>query len=984
VQRLLWTVTALAALLLAAIIVLPRLIDWNAYRDEIAAAAARVTGRPVTIAGDVRLLLLPTPTLSAASVRIGNPPGFSEQPFAEIKSLDARFAFLPLLLGRVEVESVALIEPVLSLRERPDGSANWRMAAELEGVSFERLIVVDGTIAWSGSHPDRIARINAELIDQPPDGATGGGWRIAGDAEFHALVWQGSASMGAPGSLSRSASASLALRGGAASLRVNGTLTGEDWQHTAFAGRLTGEAARPAVLLRLVGLATPEPLTSRGTIEARVTADARSVALEDLAIAVGELRLAGRAALGFDPALTYDAKLAANRIDLARWLVAAPPGPERIVTPITALTQGGILDGTLSLGIDAIFWGDGLIRDAKLETRAEGGILAIRQASAQLPGGSDLSLFGQLDSAGRFAGRMEAGSDNLRALLAWLAIDIGAVPADRLRRAAATAALEASNARIDVSALDLSFDSSKLTGEIGVSLGERLGVTADLTLDQANLDAYLPGSLPGFAGAWRDTTDLALRLHADQVSWRSLPIGDAALAITLHRGNFDTAANIADFAGGRLQLGASWARGTADGQADAILRFAIPEAGRLAPLIAADATLPMLGAADIKLDLHGPAAHPQVKLTASLAGATLDAEGTAGFDGSPAAIAIGFDHPSALALLQRFLPAYLPSGDAAGPLALAGHLTWQAGIATLEDITARVGPTNLVGTLSFDAAAVRPRLVASLAASALDLGLLPGGAALGWGMGGDRWFDALDMDFGLRAGAVDAGALSFDDVAATGSLRQHMLTVPSLSASWLGGALTGSAKAELGASPSLGLDVALQQGEIGQAAALLVGDPDATGRFDLTASLAAGGGDVASLAGSLAGAGTLRAGAGAIGGFDLPHTASLLLQPATIGTLLPKVTALLSTGSTRFESVEGEISFAGGGVRALIGRVMLAPPAPSLAVSADLAHDRIELAPVDAKEGWRLLVSGALGAQSAAAGSPAATKIYDVLPIAAP
>jgi len=984
VQRLLlWTIAALAALLLTAVIVLPRLIDWNDYRDEIAAAAERATGRPVTIAGDVRLLLLPTPTLSAAAVRIGSPSGFSDQPFAEIKSLDARFAFLPLLVGRVEIESVALIEPRLSLLERTDGTPNWDLAADLGEVSFDRLIVVGGALSWGGAHPDRITDINAELIDQPADGAIGGGWHVTGDAAFHALVWQGSASLGTPGSLGRSASASLALRGGAASLKLAGSLSGEAWRSTHFTGRLTGDLVRLPVLLRLFGVAAPEPLTERGSIEARVTADRASVTLADVAITIGDLRLKGGVALALDPKPRITAQLTANRLDLGRWLVAARPGPEAVVKPVAALSET-LPDGTLSLGIDAIFWRDGLIRGAKLEASATDGTITIHQASAQLPGGSDLSLFGQLDREGRFAGRIEAGSDNLRGLLAWLAIDIGAVPSDRLRRAAVTAALEASSARIDVSSLDLSFDSSKLTGDIGVALGERLGVTADLTLDQANLDAYLPAALPDPAGAWRDRTDLAVRLHADRLSWRSLPIGDASVAVTLHGGNFDTAAQIADLAGGRLQLGASWARGTADGQLDAILRFAMPEAARLAPLIAADATLPPLGAADLKLDLHGPAGHPQVKLTASLAGATLDADGTAGLDGAPAAIAIGIDHPSALALLQRFVPSYLPSADAEGPLAFAGHLTWQAGVTTLEDITARIGPTNIVGRLSLDATAARPRLVASLAASALDLGLLPAARALDSATSDDGWLGAFDMDFGLRAGAVDAGALSFDDVAATGSLRRHRLTVPDLSARWLGGALTGAAEATLGAAPSLSGKFTLKQGEIGQAGALLVGDPDAEGRFDLEAGFSAEGGDMASLAGALAGSGHLSAGSGAVAGFDLDAAARLLREPGTEGGLLPQATALLSAGRTRFASAEGEIAIAAGSVSRLSGRVALEPPGGALAVTADLKNDRIEIAPVGVKEGWRARIAGAVAAQSAPAGSPAATKVYELLPIAAP
>src|SRR4051794_9776220 len=100
----------LGILLLAVLVVGPRFVDWNQFKPEIAALAERATGRPLAIDGDIGFSLLPTPTLSAAGVRLGNPAavpaGPAEPELVRLKALDARIALGPLLGGRVVVESI--------------------------------------------------------------------------------------------------------------------------------------------------------------------------------------------------------------------------------------------------------------------------------------------------------------------------------------------------------------------------------------------------------------------------------------------------------------------------------------------------------------------------------------------------------------------------------------------------------------------------------------------------------------------------------------------------------------------------------------------------------------------------------------------------------------------------------------------------------------------------------------------------------------
>lgn len=91
---------AVVVLLLAAALLAPGFIDWNRYKDRIQAEAEAATGRKLTIAGDIRLSLLPFPQLRVQDVRFANAPGAAVPEMASLKALEVDVAFGPLLSGR--------------------------------------------------------------------------------------------------------------------------------------------------------------------------------------------------------------------------------------------------------------------------------------------------------------------------------------------------------------------------------------------------------------------------------------------------------------------------------------------------------------------------------------------------------------------------------------------------------------------------------------------------------------------------------------------------------------------------------------------------------------------------------------------------------------------------------------------------------------------------------------------------------------------
>ena len=127
-RKVLFALLLLLVVLVAAILVAPSFVDWNGQKGRLAAQFKDLTGRDLTIAGDVSLTLLPAPALSAEEVSLANLAGASAPEMARVRRLDLRIALSPLLRGDVQVESLVLVEPEILLEVLPDGRHNWDLS----------------------------------------------------------------------------------------------------------------------------------------------------------------------------------------------------------------------------------------------------------------------------------------------------------------------------------------------------------------------------------------------------------------------------------------------------------------------------------------------------------------------------------------------------------------------------------------------------------------------------------------------------------------------------------------------------------------------------------------------------------------------------------------------------------------------------------------------------------------------------------------
>jgi len=136
-KKLIIAISLLVILLLAAILVLPGLVSSDVYKDKIQAKLSEELGRTVSIDGDVNLSVFPVIKAQTGRITIANAEGFDADYLAEMQGLDARVKLLPLLSKKIEISKFTLVEPVIDLQKKTDGSTNWTFAKEGETVPAE-------------------------------------------------------------------------------------------------------------------------------------------------------------------------------------------------------------------------------------------------------------------------------------------------------------------------------------------------------------------------------------------------------------------------------------------------------------------------------------------------------------------------------------------------------------------------------------------------------------------------------------------------------------------------------------------------------------------------------------------------------------------------------------------------------------------------------------------------------------------------------
>ncbi|MBM3482898.1 MAG: AsmA family protein [Alphaproteobacteria bacterium] len=807
-MKLVYGAVGLVGLLVVLAFIAPFLIDWNWLKPTIATEAEESLGRQLAIDGEIEVRFLPTPRISVSDARLANMPGASAADMARAKRLDLELALGALIGGRIEVTNIVLIDPVIELERSASGEANWRFVpkpkpptepstaestpAPSEGEAvlgtggLQTFELVNGSLTFrdaASGQVEHLHSVEASVVARE----AGGPYQARGrfklreaPLSFDGVLGRGPVDGTAPLSFV------LRLEDRDATASFTGTL---DRPTSRLSGTLDAKGASLSAVLDRFALTLPAERTALDepfALTSVVGGAPDRIDLKDLDLIFGDTTASGALSYVDSSPPQLDVLLTLNRLDLDRYLdVPAAPDAKGgatarnaaseamapasdVVAPASSSSSQPAPEGkpvlpvdlvaSVNLTIDAVRYRDAVIRSVQSILSLDKGTVTIQQASAELPGGGDASLVGQIKASKKspmFEGTLDLRADDLRTLAAWLGVDLAAVSADRLRRFSMKAKVKADDRSVLVPRLDAKLDTSTLTGSVSIEQakasrpGAKAQITANLSLDRLTLDAYLAKTKPRVTAAatagegatdqavplaetpndsvpaqprstWLDDYDVAGSVHIARLDYRDLALTEVE-GNPLWRDGVLTIGelNVADLAG--MAVKASLTGKALDSDApkfDAKLNLNAASLGALGRALGLEPGLRLasLGRTSATVTLKGGYAALAIDGTLVSEGGTLALRGDVTELGETPRVALDVTLDNATDETVRALLGARPSAptDVPAPLALTGHLQGDDRALTLDASRLSLGPTEVAGQIALNLGGPRPYVRATL------------------------------------------------------------------------------------------------------------------------------------------------------------------------------------------------------------------------------------------------------------------------------
>jgi AsmA protein len=427
-----WVGIILAAaivLIIAAVLIVPALVDLNAYKPEIEKKVADATGRPFVLGGGIKLSLFPWAGVALSDLRLGNPPGFKAKDFVSVKSFEVRVKVLPLIRRNLEVERFVVVGPRINLLRDQKGRANWEglgKAAPPQGpkeqeaakgpselpiaaLAVGEFTVKDGlvsTVDELAGTSREISDIQIALADVSLDKPIR--FKMSARMEGRPVSMEGT--MGPVGKIPGFGTVNLEM-----TIKALGELTASikgKVEDPALGRRfdmtLKVDPFSPRKAMELLGekfpLDTSDPQAiSRAAANLRVVGDAKALEVKEALLELDETKITLSAALSefHKPRASFD--VGVDRIDLDRYL---PKEPRAGGNPKTS-GQGGkgdmsglrkpVIEGNVRIG--ALKAKGAKVENIVMKLAAKDGIFEIRPLSMDLYKGK-LAVKARCDMSG--------------------------------------------------------------------------------------------------------------------------------------------------------------------------------------------------------------------------------------------------------------------------------------------------------------------------------------------------------------------------------------------------------------------------------------------------------------------------------------------------------------------------------------------------------------------------------------------------------
>jgi hypothetical protein len=499
----------LLTLLVTAALAAPYVVPWNNYRDSLENYGRKLTGRDVTIGGDIAVKLFPYPQLEARDVAIGNPDGFSNVAFVKAEAVRVRLSLGGLFNGSVDVETVDVAKPEINLQRNASGEVNWIFAPQeqvtgqglLARVKLDQIVLSRGLLSFDdlrNGNSTVVTDLNATLSAQ----SVLGPWRMKGSSKWNDTAFD--------------VSVITSVKEAAQPLKFTVKLTPHDlaFPGGALEGAWDGVAFKGALRI--------DPQESKGekqsaesafkplAIQAQVEASEQRMSLLKIKIAPSDRKdsgtlIEGDAIVEFGTQSVARLDLKSPRINLDTLVGSAALSQWRdggflSVANQLLLNTPAKLVADYKLNISVLTSGGQALNDVRLTGSLQKEALRVQEFVAELPGRSvgvfDGILFPGEKSA-QLGGKFQFETGDMRSFVTWLAPSWKDSlnthwTGSRGRLAVQSGALNWSGQGLELADVRYNFEGANGTAALTLGLGEKKASDISVDIAQLDIDNFAP------------------------------------------------------------------------------------------------------------------------------------------------------------------------------------------------------------------------------------------------------------------------------------------------------------------------------------------------------------------------------------------------------------------------------------------------------------------------------------------------------------
>jgi uncharacterized protein involved in outer membrane biogenesis len=554
------------ALVLAVVgaFIAPYVIDWGSYRMAIESYGSKVTGRQVTVAGDISGRFFPWPKLTIRDVKIANPPGSSVPDFVTAEEVDVQMTLAGLLGGEIRVEGIDIVHPVVAFERMDSGQGSWHLKSTagpgemrfLDRIRLDQITVTGGVVHLIDNRRAgraTITDVNATLAAQN----FAGPWRVRGVASYRdrpveISVNTGGWSSDAPFKFSfRIASA----EGSGLVYQFDGA---NDGNHVTGNLKIQPGASSD-------GRSDAEGQLRPLVMTAQVTSDFDTVALDKIEISPSDAAsesanlLTGSAEVRLGASVALTADLKATRFDLdavagakAKSLLREGGGLALLENALAVMPEDVAVNA--SLGVTSLIVGGAALDNAKLALEVNSEAIRITELSAGMPGqarGLFSGVFLVTDSGPQLAGDLAGEAGDLRDFLSWAwpegRADIARIWTGSRGRFKLETKLDATNDQLRLQEMNYQIDESLGSGGLSIAFGARPALDMRIDASALDIDRYVPNGIggggwigtAGLFAQWAKGNDLRVTLQSGKTLLNGVDARDVAIDIAAIDGSID-------------------------------------------------------------------------------------------------------------------------------------------------------------------------------------------------------------------------------------------------------------------------------------------------------------------------------------------------------------------------------------------------------------------------------------------------------------